>query len=192
MYKLCKTEQSTKRQRELEKILLSAMQGKAYEDISVSELCDANGIPRKAFYRYFDSKDGALQALIYHTLLEFEPFSETYVTSSPKSVHSDLEKFYSFWYQNADLLFAITRNELDGMLLKCTLDFTFNDALSFEKYLPGESKWMQGQIVRFAICGLITSVFDWYKSGFKTSINDMAVAAVRMLAYPLFPTIAHI
>ena len=53
MYKLCKSEQSARRQRELELGLLEAMQTQLYEDISISELCDRLAIPRKSFYRYF-------------------------------------------------------------------------------------------------------------------------------------------
>ena len=49
MYKLCKTEQSALRQRELEEGLLRAMLREPYESISVSELCDALGVPRKSF-----------------------------------------------------------------------------------------------------------------------------------------------
>ena len=51
MYKLCKTEQSAQRQRELEYGLLDAMLVKNYEDISISDLCDHLQIPRKSFYR---------------------------------------------------------------------------------------------------------------------------------------------
>ena len=74
MYKLCKTEQSAARQRQLEQGLLQAMQTQRYEDISISDLCDRMGIPRKSFYRYFSGKEGALAALIDHTLMEFEQF----------------------------------------------------------------------------------------------------------------------
>ena len=52
MYKLCKTEQSARRQKELEQGLLKIMLQSRYEDISVSELCDNLNIPRKSFYRY--------------------------------------------------------------------------------------------------------------------------------------------
>ena len=53
-----------------------SLQLKAYlEEISVSDLCDRLNIPRKSFYRYFSSKDGALFALLDHTLMEFETFS---------------------------------------------------------------------------------------------------------------------
>ena len=71
MYKMCKTEQSARRQRELELGLLEAMKTQRYEDISISELCGTLGIPRKTFYRYFDSKDGALYGMIDHTLLDY-------------------------------------------------------------------------------------------------------------------------
>ena len=53
MYKICQTEQSNRRQRELEQGLLQLMLRRNYEDISVSDLCDHLQIPRKSFYRYF-------------------------------------------------------------------------------------------------------------------------------------------
>ena len=60
MYKQCRTEQSAVRQRQLEQGLMEAMMKKKYEEISVTDLCVELGIPRKAFYRYFSDKDGAL------------------------------------------------------------------------------------------------------------------------------------
>ena len=72
MYKLCKTEQSAQRQRQLEDGLLQVMSTVHYDEISVSDLCDRMNVPRKSFYRYFSGKDGALQALIDHTLMRYE------------------------------------------------------------------------------------------------------------------------
>lgn len=40
------------------------MKYKQFEEISVSDLCDRLHIPRKSFYRYFSSKEGALHALL--------------------------------------------------------------------------------------------------------------------------------
>ena len=75
MYKLCKSEQSATRQKQLEQGLLKVMLTQRYEDISVSDLCTAMDIPRKSFYRYFSGKDGALHALIDHTMISYESFS---------------------------------------------------------------------------------------------------------------------
>ena len=58
MYKICTTQTARQRQRELENGLLRFMLHHQYENIIVSELCDSLQIPRKAFYRYFSSKEG--------------------------------------------------------------------------------------------------------------------------------------
>ena len=71
MYKLCKTEQSALRQRLFEDALLAEMTQRRYEDITVSDLCRRMNVPRKAFYRYFDGKDGALFAMLDHRLMEY-------------------------------------------------------------------------------------------------------------------------
>ena len=54
MYKLCKTEQSVRRQREIENCLFDILKEKKYDEITITELCERMNIPRKAFYRYFD------------------------------------------------------------------------------------------------------------------------------------------
>ena len=93
MYKLCKTEQSAARQRQLEQGLLQAMYTQDYEDISISDLCDRMGVPRKSFYRYFSNKDGALFALLDHTLMEFEQTSGTTASGNSGAI-GDLERFF--------------------------------------------------------------------------------------------------
>ena len=56
MYKICKTEESIKRQIEVETALYELLKKKDYVDITVTELCVAVNMPRKTFYRYFDEK----------------------------------------------------------------------------------------------------------------------------------------
>jgi len=94
MYKLCKTEQSAARQRELEQGLLEIMANKRFDDISVSDLCEKIGIPRKSFYRYFSGKDGALYALIDHTLMAYEGFLPERFLREKRTVQNDLVRFF--------------------------------------------------------------------------------------------------
>jgi len=49
MYKQCRTEQSARRQRELEQGLVQVMLKRQYDEISVSDLCAEIDVPRKAF-----------------------------------------------------------------------------------------------------------------------------------------------
>ena len=117
MYKLCKTEQSANRQRQLEQGLLQAMLTRHYDEISVSDLCAQLQIPRKAFYRYFDGKEGALHALLDHTLMAYESFPMVYSEGEKRTLLRELEQFFLFWIQQKPLLDALQRSGLSGELI---------------------------------------------------------------------------
>ena len=192
MYKLCKTEQSTKRQREIELVLQKMMLAKRYEDISVSDLCEQMQIPRKAFYRYFESKDGALHALIDHTLMEFGEFGSAYTEKERRSLKRDLEQFYIFWTKRKSLLDALERSNLTGMLINASVSSVVDELVNPKKFLPEDSDWMRSEVFLFAISGLMSTMLAWYRQGFKTGTSEMAKAACRMLSCPLFPTITEL
>ena len=56
MYKICHTEESSRRQRELEQRFLNALRSQAYDKIVLTELCRQLNVPRKTVYRYFPTK----------------------------------------------------------------------------------------------------------------------------------------
>ena len=177
MYKLCKTEQSATRQRQLEQGLLEIMMHTRYEDISVSDLCDQLQIPRKSFYRYFNSKDGALHALLDHTLMEFEDYALDHQAGHTRTVHLDLESFFLFWYQHRDLLDALSRSGIVGMLIERAIAYSLTDDILPRRFLPDDSLEMQKQITMFGVCGMMSMVLTWHYSGFQKSAEEMARTA---------------
>lgn len=187
MYKLCKTEQSAVRQRQLEAGLLSAMQTKRYEEISVSDLCDQLQIPRKSFYRYFTSKDGALQALLDHTLMEFERYTVSYQQGYSRTVKLDLESFFQFWMERKNLLDALHRSALTGMLIERAIVYALTEEILPKRFLPEDTREMQQGITTFAVCGLMSMVLSWHEQSFEKPSREMARMAARMLSQPLFP-----
>lgn len=187
MYKLCKTESSSCRQRLIERALLELMKSTRFEDITVSEICDSINVPRKAFYRYFDSKEGALHALLDHTLMEFQDFGGEYRKNEKRSLQRDLEQFFIFFRARRDFIDAFVRSELTGMLLQSSMSFSSSDMINTKKFLPEDTEWMRSNVFRFAICGLMTIMLDWYNRGFKESTADMSRIACRLLSQPLFP-----
>ncbi len=187
MYKLCKTEQSARRQRQLEAGLLGAMENCRYEEISVSDLCDRLHIPRKSFYRYFTGKDGALQALLDHTLMEFDPFTLGYRKGRTRTVELDLESFFQFWLDHRKLLDALRRNALAGMLVERSVAFALTDKALPSRFLPEDSPMMQEHVTSFAVCGLMSMVMSWHQRGFDRTPRELSGIAVRMLGQPLFP-----
>jgi AcrR family transcriptional regulator len=184
MYKLCKTEQSARRQRQLEQGLLEMMRHSRYEDISVSNLCDHFGVPRKSFYRYFSSKDGCLYALLDHTMMDF--FDEAVGSSGiiPGTQIGDLDRFFLFWQQRRTLLEVLQRNALAGVLVERAMALALKERL-MPGYLQDASQEVQQMALSFAVCGLISMVIQWHGQGFKIPAQEMTKIAVSILTKPL-------
>lgn len=182
MYKICKTEQSTQRQRQMEQGLLELMHTKRYEDISISNLCQRLNIPRKSFYRYFSSKDGALFAMLDHIMLDF--YAEGLQTANGGTALGDLERFFQFWYEKRDLLSALKRSGLSGILVERATVMARQ-----ERMMPGKVRgWsasQQEQALVFALCGLMAMILHWHETGYRLAPQEMTQTAYSMLTKPL-------
>lgn len=187
MYKICKTEQSARRQREIAAGLLAAMANQAYNDITISDLCKQMEIPRKSFYRYFSSKEGALCALLDHTLLEAETYlGHIGATAWQRSAQQDTESFFQFWLEKKPLLDALARNGLSNMLIQRSIDFTIKEHSIPLRFLDNATMEMMEQVTIFCVCGLMSVVIGWHKDGYRQSPQQMARIATRLLTQPLF------
>ena len=191
MYKLCKTEQSAQRQRQMEQGLLEYMRVYRYEEITISDLCEHLQIPRKSFYRYFDSKDGALFALIDHTFMEYEGFQPPIPDGTARSMESDLESFFLFWESRKPVLDVLKKSGLSGILLERAIDHV-KTMSSIVRFLPGESEHMRSYVSNFAISGIMIMMVNWHNAGYRESAKEMAQIATRLLSKPLFPDIRNL
>lgn len=178
MYKLCRTDLSARRQRELEQGLLDAMKCQRYEDISVSDLCLHLQIPRKCFYRYFDSKDGALHALIDHTLMEY---GEWRGATDQEHISDELERLFCFSKEKWELLDALEASGLVRVLAERAMVFFCSDAMILGRLNPlGEGRTAE-HLVSFLVYGFIALVMSWYRGGFAESPAQMAKMTAKYL-----------
>lgn len=189
MYKLCKTEQSAARQRGLENGLLQIMAVKRYEEISVSDLCDRMQIPRKSFYRYFDSKDGALHALIDHTLMDYEGFNAVYLSGERRTLNRELEQFFRFWVKHKSLLDALAYSSMSGILIERAISHALSETVMPKRFLPQDSNEIRKQVTMFGVCGLMSMVITWHRDGYPQTAVQMAQVAARLIGQPLFPNV---
>ena len=185
MYKVCQTEQSSKRQRSIENGLLELMLKQQYEDISISDLCTHLQIPRKTFYRYFSSKDGALYALLDHTMMDFQTTSN--MTPKAGNALGDLDRFFIFWHENHILLDALQRSGLSGILVERATAFALNEKM-MPRYMLSWDPHYQTIAISFAICGLMSMVIQWHHQHFLQSPQEMTRIATMMLTRPLLST----
>lgn len=186
MYKMCKTEQSASRQRELEQGLLRAMLQLPYEEISISDLCDQLAIPRKSFYRYFSSKDGALHALIDHTLMEYESFPNLTTPGGKRTYQKEMERFFLFWKEQKALLDGLERGGLIGILVVRAIDLAKSDEGVPSRFVRVEERMAREHAIAFGVCGMMSMMLQWHHEGFKAEASQMAAIAVDLLTRPLF------
>lgn len=180
MYKLCKTEESTSRQKLLEEGLLQAMKSQPIENISVSNLCKKLGVPRNTFYRYFSDKESALLSLIDHTLIESNRNSFFKWKGSSKVELSDLETFFTYWNAKREFIDVIAKNNLFWMLInRCNLLLDQrNRGAHFTGDLTAFAKEQAAYIFTYII---MTILFRWSYYGFPGTPQEMAHAAYEML-----------
>ncbi len=189
MYKLCKTEQSSERQRAIELELFELMKQKRFEDVTITELSERMNMPRKAFYRYFDSKEDALYAFIDHSMSEYDGFSVDRSDESMRSLTAELEEYFIFWKNRREMLAALDRSGLLGVLIDRTVNFPVEDRITISRFLPDDGEAERSMIFKFAFSGLVYVMISWYKDNFRISTRDMAKMACRMFREPLFPSL---
>lgn len=169
MYKTCHTEESSRRQRELEQGLLDVMRRHPYEKITLTELCRQLKIPRKTFYRYFPTKDDCLLALIDHTLSDCNDLALKGWTAAGALDRDVQLRFFTFWKEHKNLLDVIRDNDLQYLLLDRTSAMVDRmkentEAVSFAR----------DQVEYFIAHGLMTTVLRWHDHDFKSNPEEMA------------------
>lgn len=184
MYKQCRTEQSSQRQRVLEQGLLEMMLRKNFEEISVSDLCDDLEIPRKSFYRYFSSKEGALHALVDHAILDYNSYVlpvDAFEKHTPLQV---MERVFTYWKNNSRLLDALAKSGLSGVLIERTVANSERE-LVVNRFMPEDEIVVRRYGVTYSVCGMMMMMVRWHHEGFQQSVEQMAQIALRLMNEPL-------
>lgn len=185
MYKICKTEQSAARQKELEQYLLKEMLQRHFDDISISDLCDGLNIPRKAFYRYFSGKRGALDALIDHTLFEFDSLTLKMGQRKDITQRNYLEFYFRFWHNQKDLLDAIDHSNLWEVLMDRSVNYAQEELNRTKKHLPSYQQEEGAYLTKFTVYGMMGIIQLWYRNGFAHSPETLAGITFRSLSQSL-------
>jgi len=177
MYKICHTEESSRRQRELEQGLLAAMGHQPYEKITLTELCRELQIPRKTFYRYFPTKQDCLLALIDHTLSDCNEVALAGWTGGKTLDDQAQLRFFRYWLENRALLDAIRDNAMQSLLLERTAVIVDRMKENGEPM-----SFAMEQVEYFIAHGLMATVLRWHRFGFQSTPEEMAEVFEKLLS----------
>lgn len=185
MYKQCQSAASAERQRQLEQGLLQVMLKKDFEEISVSDLCEELNVPRKSFYRYFSSKEGALYALIDHTLMDYDVHNTRPEFDDRLTPMQYMMEVFDYWIACKPLLDALEKSRLSGLLVQRALDFT-KELDTIPDFMQIADRRLREYGTMFTVCGLMTMIVQWHHDGFSKSAEEMARLTMEMFTKPLF------
>ena len=177
MYRNCVTEISVQHQKQVEEALLELMQKLPYEDITVTQLCQTANLSRRVFYHLFNSKAGALHALLDHTILNMESWRP--------EIRDDALRFFLYWKSQVSLLDALRDNQMTGLLLERMLESVMNESYDLRSWLKRNGWSREKDIIIFHLSGIMGLVFRWYYSGFQESPEEMATLIRKIMTVPL-------
>ena len=190
MYKLCKTEQSAIRQREIENCLIDILRTKHYEDITITEICQKMNMPRKSFYRYFDGKEGLVQSLINHIMMDYNAIHIN-INGVDSTLKEEFCSFFNFWKDNSDILATLDKSGLLGRLIDSATGLAMNEYKDISGYLSDSDDEDKLVAYRFLVSGLMTMMINWYREGFKEPVETMSRATVKIITRPLFENLTR-
>lgn len=184
MYKQCTTETTTNRQRKLEQCLLDLLQTNSFEKITVGAICASANVPRGMFYRYFDSKKDALDALIDHTLLEYM-ITIDFAEDSQTEDSLGMRKLLLYWQSQKPLLDALKRNHMESLLFERSIRYSTVVEPILSRHLTLAGNPAVPEVFAFCINGVISAIFVWYESGFAKPTEEMAWILRKLLKGPV-------
>ncbi len=184
MYKRCTTEATSQRQRRLEQCFMNLLETRSYEAITVGDICACANVPRGMFYRYFDSKKDALDALIDHTLLDFV----TNVIFSQKPEPNDslgMEAILDYWKSQESLLEILTKNKKESLLFERSIICCTEDVQLLMPYLAKAGHSPEPEVMVFCINGILSAILVWHRSRYAKSTEAMAGILRKLLTGPI-------
>ena len=184
MYKQCTTEITTARQRKLEQCLLELLKEDTYEAITVGDICASANVPRGMFYRYFDSKKDALDALIDHTLLDFITNVVFLRRPEPDDTFG-MKAVLDYWKSQESLLEILTKNQKESLLFERSIICCTEDAHLLAPYLMKAGHSTEPEVMVFCINGILSAILVWHRSGYAKSSEEMAGILRKLLAGPI-------
>lgn len=190
MYKACKTKQSAQRQQHIVDCLLELMQGKTIQEITVLELCQKAEVPRKSFYRYFESKEDVVLAAIDSLIMGYESFLGPYRSpEEPRTTRKDLEKFLMYSMHHRKTFYSLYQNSLltpyMGRMIESLLQTQTGRRLMRMK----DDDVTFRAATCFIVYGITAVVSDWMLRNCAESVDKMAGILLQIMTEPIYRTL---
>lgn len=187
MYKLCKTKQSIDRQNEIADTLIQILKKRQLSTIRISEFCQLANIPRKTFYRYFDTLEDII-------LFKTETFGKKYIEynrelfleESSISYQKSFEKFLILWKDNINFIEALCNNTLMVPFAEHMIRCTYDTPDTFQYIYHNEDIQLIGDTISFFMNGLLGFLIRKQRMNEPIDPSQLSTILSLLTTTPLF------
>ena len=168
-----------------DKALLSLIEKKPFEYITISEICEKTGVNRSTFYLHYENTRDLLKETIDYVLNSFTSYFDVDTENITSGfANCDLQElnFINEKYLHPYLLFIIENQRLfEAVLSQPTtfdskaifqrlFDNIFKPILDRFHYPADEQKY----VMMFYLNGITAIITEWLKDGCKKSIEEIS------------------
>ena len=178
MYKHCNTEESARRQRQLEQCLLELMADTPFSNITIGQICQQADVSRKSFYRYFDSKEGCLHALLDHIIMD----GSTYYLSAgdEENMVTFCTRIFEYWHRQTPLLDALERDGQSLQILQRMVRYILIEEPDYARYMNISSQDLMEHVV-YTVGGIMGLILTWHHERYPKSAAQMGEVLYRLI-----------
>lgn len=185
MYKNCKTPESVQRQLHIINCMFEMLKTQRFRTLTISSLRKKAGIPRKSFYRYFDSKEDVWDAAVDFLILKLGEDIFLSPEADPKDIEKNVEKLFLFFFEHQGLQASLVESNLNGSLIQQLIAKTYASVSRKRIPFPGESNHTFRITYYFTSCSLLILVIDWCQRGCPETPREMTRTVMHLFTKPL-------
>lgn len=143
--------------------LLELLAKRNYDSITIHMIVDRAALGRRTFYRYFTTKDDAME---YITKLLMEEFANTIINRHASDMEAVTIAYFRFWEQYIDILLLLKKAHLLYFIEENLETHIFNVARKVKHipdYMPAE---------------MLTEIYEKYKYEFSIKLAGFWKATI--------------
>lgn len=188
MYKQCKNKSSAQRQKYIADQLLQLIKTTPLEQITITELSIASDIPRKGFYRYFDSIDDVVNFILEKNIQEENEYISRTGVSIDATPREYLIVWLRFWKEKADVMRLFQDRRIHSAMVRHAMRHMDPESASIQQVSMAEPIMVRNL---FASYGTMALLEIWNRDNYQITEEAMADFMLELLTQPLFHATIH-
>ena len=186
MAMLCHTEYASQKKSQIEKGLLDLMMSQHYQDISVTDICQELGIPRRTFYHYFENKEAVLDSVIESLMQECFLNGIYDFSLGLEHVKGCFFRIFQFWEgENRRKLDTLMQNNMESKLMAWAFKWVREEQIQVLRNRKMDPKLAE-IVMMIGITDFFALLFHWSRGGYQETPKEMAEYAVWVLPHALY------